>query len=109
MARPRRSGPTVEQAATALGIPSSVIEGWIERRLIPSQLDRDRRRRVSTTAVRMLRDARGSSSAPADWSVSDYETVIERLGPTLWQASARPTWWTRVRDVIGALMQGLWA
>ncbi len=71
------------EIAARLDLPVDVIEGWIDRRLLPSNKGADGVRRVTRRNVAIVENACASDDDGDAWTVADFEVVLQRLGPVL--------------------------
>lgn len=88
------------EIADMLGVPPEVIEDWMARQLLPSEVGEDGVRRATRRTVVILRESRGLD-AERSWSEAEWEALLERLGPVLRdQTSLRPSLLGRILDQL---------
>jgi hypothetical protein len=89
------------EIADRLDLPVEVIDGWIDRRLLPSNRSADGVRRVTRRNVALVENARATDDRGNEWTPADFEVVLERLGPVLRDpTSLRPSLLGRLFETL---------
>ena len=94
--------------AARLDVSVEAVEGWIARRLLPSNRGADGVRRVTRRNVALIENACASDPDGDDWTEADFEVALERLGPVLRDPkSLRPSVLERIGGGIARVFEAL--